>query len=50
MSASIERLSISRKFRGWCEECQDGYQGGKIAVNNWVYLHNENHHEGGTAA
>lgn len=33
------------KFRGWCEECCEGVQGGEIAINNWIYLHNENHHK-----
>jgi hypothetical protein len=44
MSATVEKLSIPRRFRAWCDECSDGYQGGKIAANNWAYLHNENRH------
>jgi len=51
MSAEIKMLPPTRKFRymAWCEECQDGTQGGKVAITNWAYLHNVNHHEGDDA-
>lgn len=46
MTAKVTKLtSTPRRFRAWCEECQDGYQGGKIAASNWAYLHNENRHQ-----
>lgn len=46
MSATIkpERIGPGR-YQSSCEECQDGYAGGKVAARNWAYLHNTNHHE-----
>lgn len=31
--------------KAWCDECKDGYNGTRIAVKNWKYLHNELHHK-----
>jgi hypothetical protein len=45
MSAEITKLSVPRKYRAWCEECQDGYQGGKQAVTKWTDHHNAQRHE-----
>jgi hypothetical protein len=27
------------KWLAWCEPCQDGYQGGKVAANRWAANH-----------
>lgn len=45
MTAEIAKTSIPRKFRTWCEECQDGYQGGKPTVTRWAHRHNAERHQ-----
>lgn len=44
MSAEITRTSVPRRLRAWCEECQDGYQGGKPTVAKWADRHNRERH------
>lgn len=44
MSAEIEKLPVPRRYRAWCEACQDGYQGGKQTVIRWVKDHNASKH------
>lgn len=41
MSATLLHISIRpTRWRAWCEECQDGYQGGKKAAEKWAAKHN----------
>ena len=49
MSAEITKLPVPRKFRAWCEDCQDGYQGGKPTVQKWADRHNAERHPEGVA-
>ena len=35
----IERLSVRGRYRVWCDDCQDGYQGGKTACERWRARH-----------
>lgn len=34
----------TRRYRAWCDQHQDGYQGGKVAANNWANKHNDAEH------
>jgi len=45
MSAQITKTSVARRFLAWCEECQDGYRGGKPTVTKWADRHNANRHQ-----
>lgn len=44
MSAVVTKLSVPRRFRGWCEECQDGVQGAKQTAVKWTSKHNDEWH------
>lgn len=44
MSAEITPTTVPRRFLAWCEECQDGYQGGKPTVTKWAAKHNSARH------
>lgn len=44
MSAEVTKLSVPRRFRGWCDECQDGVQGVKQTAIKWAAVHNEEFH------
>ena len=43
MAAKIERRN-PRRFLAWCEDCQDGYQGGKVTAEKWARNHNADRH------
>jgi hypothetical protein len=34
----------ARRYRAWCDQHQDGYQGGKVAANKWAAKHNAAEH------
>lgn len=50
MGATVERLSVPRRYRAWCEQHQDGYQGGKAAAEKWAAAHNKTRHAAEEAA
>lgn len=43
MSATLERRN-ARRWLAWCDEHQDGYQGGKPTATKWAEKHNAEHH------
>lgn len=47
MSATITKTSVPRKYRAWCHDCQDGWQGGKPTVTKWADKHNTDRHQEG---
>jgi len=44
MTATLEKLTVPRRWRAWCEPCQDGYQGAKPTAKKWADTHNLHHH------
>lgn len=46
--AEVTSFTVSgvkaRRYRAWCVQHQDGYQGGKVAANNWAIKHNAAEH------
>lgn len=44
MSVEVEKTTVPQRFRAWCHECQDGYQGGKPTVIKWANKHDKENH------
>lgn len=44
-NAEVHRTTIAKRFRGWCETHQDGWNGTRPTAEKWVKEHNELHHK-----
>lgn len=33
-----------RRHQAWCEKCENGINGSKVAANKWAEIHNLNEH------
>ncbi|QEQ94171.1 hypothetical protein SEA_MORDRED_65 [Arthrobacter phage Mordred] len=42
--AVVEKTTVPRRHRAWCEGCQDGWNGSKRTADKWAKEHNEEHH------
>lgn len=44
VKAVVEKTTVPRRHRAWCEGCQDGWNGTKRTADKWAAKHNEEHH------